>query len=495
MFGGMGAGDFGALGAGAGGTAFALPAGINVINMLASANPANYAVSWLAISVGDATFATKTTAPDGTLTGAKLTASVANNNHTVYQNIAGTAASSATVYTFTVFAKAADLSRILVGYFDYDAGAGGPYGTAGVYYGFDLAGGQIAYGPTTFGAGFTTAGASADITSAGGGWYRCRVTATTTTNSTFRAAISLDSGTGTGVAANAFTGSGTNGVFLWNANIVPSAAWQLTSQTFFDDFTSLSTLDVNNTKASGFNWYPSNGWPNSSPYNEFNGVANPDAWLAVATPSSTTFSVANSVLSIATDVSSFAYTISTVAPTSAGYTGTVFGGIRLIEASVAFDPALSLTTDITFPTFWAIDLQFLLGTAPTNWIEHDVIEAYRGATTGTIAPDFGINAWNVTTGNLTATSNLGSISTGAVTWTNQNRFSELIIPATLNNGVGINQFYKNGLMFQEYKYSTSATSGFASGDNHTAPLILGAGHSWPINVDYVRVFSTVTSVQ
>ena len=35
-------------------------------------------------------------------------------------------------------------------------------------------------------------------------------------------------------------------------------------KTFFDDFDSLSTIDVNNTHKPGFNWYTDSQWPNSS---------------------------------------------------------------------------------------------------------------------------------------------------------------------------------------------------------------------------------------
>jgi hypothetical protein len=123
-------------------------------------------------SLGSVT-ANATTAPDGTLTASAITSTGGG----VFQSISGTVA--ATVYTASIYVK-------------YIGG-----------------GGQLTFGfnanPTSARANFNIQtgslvsidanATSATITSVGGGWYRCSVTATVTSTSTIIVDYSLTSGT------------------------------------------------------------------------------------------------------------------------------------------------------------------------------------------------------------------------------------------------------------------------------------------------------------
>src|ERR1700722_218346 len=63
--------------------------------------------------------------------------------------------------------------------------------------------------------------------------------------------------------------------------------------TFFDDFTSASTIDTSNTGAPGKNWYLQNTFPNA--------LSNASGWADIYTASptlSSNISVANSILTL-----------------------------------------------------------------------------------------------------------------------------------------------------------------------------------------------------
>lgn len=464
--------------------------------MLANANPANFGAtaSWQAQGSANALWSgwnTRTVAPDGSTGAMKLVGATsgAGANHTVYQSIARSS-SVAPIYTFTVFAKAAEIQRILFGFFN---NGGFPFGTAGLYYGFDLVGGQIGYGPSTFGAGFTTAGATGTITPVGNGWYKCQVIGKMAASSPILASIALDNGTGTQAQANTFAGDNTSGVYLWNTILLPSLAMTIGTQKFLDDFTSLATIDTNNTQVAGFNWYTQLGWKNSTPYSNvadvWTGKTGNYTGITGGTGGATT-------IQLPTDYSTFSYGIAT-ACAGAGPTGTFvgqsFSGARVIDASMAFDFGLSPGgASTSCPSFWSIGMGFLSGLTG-SFDEYDVFQGFEGAT-GSITPEMGVHDWEIVGGSISSTTFLSTTGFPAQSnaYANQNRYSMLIVPASVNGGTGIIQSYFNGVLITasgELVYSTAGAT-YAAGDNQSAPLILGAGPNWPATFDYARVFTT-----
>ena len=137
--------------------------------------------------------------PDGTANADKLVESVATGQHRVDQAIT---VSNAAAYTFSVFAKAdtrlAIALRIITGATNASAI-------------FNLQAGTI---------NITSAGTSS-ITAVGGGWYLCQVTGTTTSTSA-TAYINLQDTAG-GTSLGSYTGDGTSGVYLWQAQLEAGA--------------------------------------------------------------------------------------------------------------------------------------------------------------------------------------------------------------------------------------------------------------------------------
>jgi hypothetical protein len=141
--------------------------------------------------------ANATVSPSGTTNADKLVEDTATSTHsTISPTIALT---TGTAYTTTVYVKAAERSWIAL---QYDSGA---FGTAPTAY-FNI-------GAGTVGSAFN--GATHSIRNAGNGWYRCSITATTTSSANSNARIYL----ATGDNAASYTGNGTSGIFLWGAQL------------------------------------------------------------------------------------------------------------------------------------------------------------------------------------------------------------------------------------------------------------------------------------
>jgi len=132
-------------------------------------------------------------APDGTTTADKLIANTTLDQHRCDQ----TPSSTAVAQTFSVYVKAAGY-----GFVGLRLNATGAL--------FDL---------STGGINIISAGITAQSTYFGNGWYRCSITkATGVANDVCRINIS----DGSGIASN-FTGNGTDGIFLWGAQLEAGA--------------------------------------------------------------------------------------------------------------------------------------------------------------------------------------------------------------------------------------------------------------------------------
>jgi hypothetical protein len=145
-----------------------------------------------------------TLAPDGTTTADTLRENSANNTHQLIQTIAK--AGSPLAYLFSVDGKADTRTRIELEVDD---------GPSGVFAGFDVAGGQIGYGPSTFGSGWTAIGAT--ITATANGFYHCTLSLITNSSTSVNARVVLDSGSGTGAPSDSYLGDGSSGARIWNA--------------------------------------------------------------------------------------------------------------------------------------------------------------------------------------------------------------------------------------------------------------------------------------
>lgn len=135
-------------------------------------------------------------APDGTTTAEKITESAAGGTHLAYQSLSA----SATAYTVTVYAKAAERSWMYLR-FDTDAPVISTW--------YNLSAGTVG----TVGSGVT-----ASITSVGNGWYRCTYTRTATATTQY-AVVGVSNADGT----SSYAGDGSSGVYIWGAQLEAGA--------------------------------------------------------------------------------------------------------------------------------------------------------------------------------------------------------------------------------------------------------------------------------
>lgn len=198
-----------------------------------------------------------TTAPDGTTnTAQKLVEDTTNGIHYAIGTVRFWNGGYPLIRAAGIF-KAGERTRIGI------SAENGSFGRS--IAGFDLAGVQIAYGPTdTASFGGTITGKAATIQSlgslGGGGWCLCifDFLADGLTDSTLTLRTYLDNGSGTAAQSTSYAGNGTSGVFGWKNSMLPARAWAINSLSFLDDFNdpTLANIDVNNTGSPGFTWYP-----------------------------------------------------------------------------------------------------------------------------------------------------------------------------------------------------------------------------------------------
>jgi len=215
------------------------------------------------------------TAPDGTNTAQKIVETTTNSVHAL-QAIAQPGSGNSAITTvawhverLAVIAKAAERTRIALVISDFWY-PNQPSLTKGVVAVYDLAGGQIAVPGAVFGTAvaplWQAIGQSITLLSGGGGgWYLCTldviIGANTSDSLGPAATFLIDNGSGLAPQSTTYTGDASKGILTWRSNMLPPRAWALTEQIFFDDFNDLSTIDLTNSNAAGFNWYISGNFP------------------------------------------------------------------------------------------------------------------------------------------------------------------------------------------------------------------------------------------
>lgn len=145
--------------------------------------------------------ANATTAPDGTTTAEKCTPTTTNATHSAFQTVAGTISGT---YTFSVYAKAGGYNKLEI--FIDGASSGGLFGSGSAI--FDLSTQTI-----------SSINGSASIQALPGGWYRCIVTGTSASAVTVSTGFQFYDNSGN----KSFAGNGTDGIFLWGAQLEAGA--------------------------------------------------------------------------------------------------------------------------------------------------------------------------------------------------------------------------------------------------------------------------------
>jgi hypothetical protein len=152
------------------------------------------------LAFGSGSVANATTAPDGTTTADKIVLSAVSGQQRIYSS-----ANPATVgtYTYSVYAKPAGYNFVGITIFDGVSYKGGVV--------FNVSTGEILSSPTPVG--------TATIVAAGNGWYRVSVSCTTA-GSMVNSFTGIRAFSSAPAAINgASTGNGTDGVYIWGAQL------------------------------------------------------------------------------------------------------------------------------------------------------------------------------------------------------------------------------------------------------------------------------------
>jgi len=139
--------------------------------------------------------ANATTAPDGTATADKLIATVDNTQHTAYQTVAVSG-----TYTASCFFKASEYTQAVIAAYNATDGAKDAL--------FDLFTGTVV----------TSRNATAQIAKHPNGWYRCSVTASFTTSTTFDFRCRPNTASQSDPRGS-YSGDGVSGGFVWGAQL------------------------------------------------------------------------------------------------------------------------------------------------------------------------------------------------------------------------------------------------------------------------------------
>lgn len=287
-----------------------------------------------------------------------------------------------------------------------------------------------------------------------------------------------------------------------------ATAFGITNLALADDFTSLSTIDLQNTRAGSFLWWTNNGFPQAFA----NGTAWANITTAIPSPASI-FSQSGSLLAINDDVSHIGTALCTIAALPGGLTaiGQTFGGGKavFVRASLAFDPSLSSSAALSWnswPIHWLVPKEFLLGQiTSTNFNELDCFEGGPFGAGGSCLELFTCHDWNTSSNNNNFNNNnhdqTSVLAAAGVVLTNQNIYDFRIVPAALNGGTGLLDWWVNGQHLIQQTYSqlgapspslspSNNTGALFNGDSENFALILGAGHNWPIIFDNVAVWQS-----
>jgi len=274
-----------------------------------------------------------------------------------------------------------------------------------------------------------------------------------------------------------------------------------------DNFANLSTIDLNNTKASGFHWY----------------VGRFFGWGAVASSNFTT-DANGLVLNTPDTFSNFSMGSATDNATG-GYVGTVFSGGMYIEASMAFDSSLFNFSN-GWPSFWSMAVEHMQGTHNDQWpgqaagyehfmeddyFEYDNPNGTRDQWGSAMHDWFGNPASQINNapGGNTPWNNAFQVKPGSVIVWNATTFHTLghlyVAGSVANGGNGYVQTYIDGVASVSTSSPAStkvtwtdtittpaalptSTAVFAIQDQDHMVVILGTANNIPYHIGHVNIW-------
>lgn len=301
----------------------------------------------------------------------------------------------------------------------------------------------------------------------------------------------------------------------------PAAAVGYNRLAFFDDFTTASTIDGNNTGNAGYNWYVD--FTNGRNY------TNGDAFPPITTND---YSVSNSILTLQNSSGNTGF--QGICSAKFNNDGTLKHGFAItagafIQYSFRYDDGLApgLTGATSWPSIACNSFSgFVNGVFPDT-----ELDCYEGppcslsgfpACTGTnFAPTVHTNKqfnFNYRAANLNTISGGLNVNGGSQTngqnWNNMQTMGTLWVPMAQNSGTGYTKrFVVQGgspnwvelpLVFVEYTATgpatfpnggnsingTNSNGIFSTLDSQLNPVLIYGALGWPILVDYVAVWTS-----
>jgi hypothetical protein len=273
---------------------------------------------------------------------------------------------------------------------------------------------------------------------------------------------------------------------------------------FDDEFSSYSSIDMSNSHSAGFNWYLQN-------------------WFSNGATDTHNVTISNGALQLGGGTGA-ASLVTAFANSSGGATGTVFGSGSYMEASIQFNPAAGSANAFVWPAFWGLSIQHIVDSSATgasqfagqaagytHFAEADIMEYMNGMNSAQYAATF--HDWSGTytsNGWQYNIANYGNniINVGSIDWTTYHTYGLLWVPQSGNtaghatwyfDGKAESSIYwlgpaastslpgMNGGSFTPY-LSGQATSTYSILDSEQLALSLDTDSSWPMSVDWVRVW-------
>ena len=275
---------------------------------------------------------------------------------------------------------------------------------------------------------------------------------------------------------------------------------------FDDEFNSYSTIDMSNSHPSGVNWYLQN-------------------WFSPAATNTSDVTISNGVLELGGGGGTGSVTlVSAFANSSGGFTGTVFGSGTYMEASILFNPSGGGAGATSWPAFWGLAIQHIIDSGAdsasqwagqpsgyTHFAEADIMEYMNGLSSsqyaGTIhdwSGTYSSNGWQYNIANY----GNSTINVGSVDWSVYHTYGLLWVPQSGNTPGHVTWYFdgqaessiywlgpatstslpgSNGGSFTPSS-SGQAASTYSILDSDQLALSLQTNSSWPIYVDWVRVW-------
>jgi hypothetical protein len=275
----------------------------------------------------------------------------------------------------------------------------------------------------------------------------------------------------------------------------PAAAVGYTCEIFWDHFTDIATIDVNDTRAPGFKWYAHNNWEGLA-------LGHTGWWLSgmpFPTPPGD-MTIVSGGLQLRPSRNDQGVNMTTCATTGVAnqYVGTAFPGAAYMQIEVtSITPQNGkLPGNNWWPAFWASPVEFMAAAPPggvlTYFGELDIFEGINIPPSGT---GRNIHWWSMDGTTLSDHPETYGSETFAVDGLT---LAALLVPASANGGVGYVQGFVNDVRQTSFPgdrtwppddahYDTNATQHLC--------LILTSGMNQSFVVRSVQVFGPPGGVE